>query len=255
MVSPVMIRPVKVERAPAFVLHSYDYRDTSLIVELWTAQWGRLGVVARGARRNSSPWRGVLVPFQPLLVGWSGKGDLKTLNAVDNATLYPVLAGRALATAYYLNEIILRTCMRLDPQPRLFKEYMELVQRLDGAELEPRLRYFEKNLLQELGFIAPFDFDSEGDPVEAGLHYCYQEEVGAVPVSRARDGQVLGNGLSVSGSVLLALQRETLEPGQFGEAKRMMKQLLTPHLGSKPLQSRKIWAALARSGTPATQDN
>src|SRR5215467_1201978 len=107
----------------AFVLHTYPYRETSLIVEAFTATYGRVAMVARGAKRPRSELRGLLNAFQPLLVSWAGTGELKTLIAAEWRGGMPLPTGAALLCGFYLNELLLKLLPREDPHPKLWTDY------------------------------------------------------------------------------------------------------------------------------------
>src|SRR5579864_2653859 len=110
----------RVAMTPAFVLHQYPWRETSRIVEIWSREHGRMGLVARGVRRPKSPYRGVLQPFMPLLMSWSQRGELGNLSAAEMAGPRPALRGRPLLAAYYLNELLLKLLPRQDVQSPLY---------------------------------------------------------------------------------------------------------------------------------------
>src|SRR6202008_4824839 len=107
----------------AYVLHTYPYRETSLILQAWTEKHGRLGLVAKGARRPKSSSRSVLVPFQPLALDWFGRGELRTLKTAEPASPATPLAGQSLLSAFYLNELLLKLTTRDDPHEGLFEAY------------------------------------------------------------------------------------------------------------------------------------
>src|SRR5688572_24624813 len=146
-----------------YVLHTYPYKETSLILQAWTEKHGRLGLVAKGARRPKSPSRSLLLPFQPLVLDWFGRGELKTLKTAEPAGLSTPLAGQSLLSAFYLNELLLKLTTREDPHEGLFAAYDEAISGLRAlsrekpaqaiaALVEPILRRFELRLLQELGY-------------------------------------------------------------------------------------------------------
>ena len=136
-----------------YVLHSYPYRETSLILQAWTEKHGRLGLVAKGARRPKSASRAVLVPFQPLALDWFGRGELRTLKTAEPTAAATPLAGEALMSAFYMNELLLKLTTRDDPHERLFAAYDLAITELralsrsgpapQAARLEPILRRFE----------------------------------------------------------------------------------------------------------------
>src|SRR6266513_1723333 len=133
---------------PAFVLHTYPYRETSVIVEALTAAYGRVALVARGARRARSELRGVLQAFQPLSLSWSGAGELKTLVRADWRGGLPLVGGSALLCGFYLNELLLKMLPREDAHPQLFMDYRNTLTRLASGDAQaPALRQFEVRLL------------------------------------------------------------------------------------------------------------
>ena len=139
--------------APAYVLHQYAYRDTSRIVEVFTGEHGRLTLFARGANGPKSTLRGVLRPFQRMLVSWFGKGEACQLVSAEIDGLATRLAPHRLMSGFYLNELLLKLTERCDPHPEIFFSYAACVQALcDGEIEEPALRRFEKRLLDDLGY-------------------------------------------------------------------------------------------------------
>src|SRR5438552_18663483 len=133
--------------ARGYVLHSYPYRETSLILQAWTEKHGRMGLVAKGARRPKSASRIVLVPFQPLTLDWFGRGELRTLKTAEAAAPATPLAGEALMSAFYMNELLLKLTTRDDPHEALFVAYDAAISQLRAlsrsgvaprtADLEP----------------------------------------------------------------------------------------------------------------------
>lgn len=231
----------------AWVLHRRAYRDTSLIVELFTADHGRVGVVARGARGTRSRWRGLLEPFQPLLAEWRGRGDLHTLAQAEPAGPALRLRGRRLASGFYVNELMLRLLRRHDPAPELFVAYTRALQGLadDHRREAPVLRVFEKGLLRELGYEMELRHTANrGEPVRMDAHYLYDSRAGPVPTPTPGPR-------TISGAALLALADEQWEESDetlLDEARILMRQALAPHLGDRPLQSRQLYRQLRREG-------
>src|ERR1700675_5081227 len=148
------------EDQPAFVLHAHPYRETSLIVEAFTADYGRVALVARGAKRPRSELRGVLQAFQPLTLSWAGGGELKTLIRAEWRSGLPLVSGSALLCGFYLNELLLKLLPREDAHPQLFNDYQDALARLAaGADQATVLRRFELRLLAELGYALPLTHD------------------------------------------------------------------------------------------------
>jgi DNA repair protein RecO (recombination protein O) len=224
---------------PAYLLHRKPYRDTSLLIEAFSAEYGRLGLVARGARGRRGGMSGLLQPFQSLLLSWSGRGDLATLTAAEpQGTPYP-LKGDAVISGFYLNELLMRLLPRHDPHPQLFQRYAATVQRLaDAGPDEWALRLFERDLLQELGYGLLLTHEGEsGEMVDAQSRYCYYPEFGP---QRAAPGD--NECLSVHGATLLALEQGGEgDQRTRSEAKRLMRMILSRYLGPKPLASRELF--------------
>src|SRR5882724_1983582 len=164
-----------------YVLHTYPYRETSLILQAWTEHHGRLGLVAKGARRPKSASRTLLVPFQPLVLAWFGRGELKTLKTAEPAAPARPLAGASLFSAFYLNELLLKLTHREDPHEGLFAAYDEAIAALRalGAppshrDIEPILRRFELRLLREVGYALELAHEMPGGAaIAAEREYWY----------------------------------------------------------------------------------
>jgi DNA repair protein RecO (recombination protein O) len=206
-------------------------------------------LLARGARRPRSAMRGMLMSFQPLELGWFGGGEVKTLAKVEWLGGMPLLGGRCLLLGYYLNELLLKMLPREDAHAALFDAYAAALQALaQGAADAPELRRFEKALLKELGYGLTLDVDVEtGRPVEPEGRYAFLIERG--PVASAR----VGAGDTASGEDAPALSGKTLldmaaddysDPRTRMESRRLMRQLISHHLGGKSLQSRRVFMEL-----------
>src|SRR5205807_3793149 len=156
-----MVERTRQESREAFILHGYPYRETSLLLETFTRAFGRVSMVARGARSPRSPLRGVLLAFQPLALSWFGRGELRTLARAEWVGGQPLLRGEALMCGFYLNELLLRLLPREDPHDALFLRYQEGLARLASeADSAPALRSFEKALPKALGYAMTLDADS-----------------------------------------------------------------------------------------------
>ncbi|WP_193164611.1 DNA repair protein RecO [Microbulbifer hainanensis] len=235
---------------PAFILHSRPFRDSSLILELLTPEFGRIGCVARGARRDKQRRQQSLQPFAPLLVTLMGRGDLKTLGPVESAGTALWLRGRAVYAGLYANELLVRLLAAGEAQYRLFVHYQVLLESLaalDGGsaeQLEAPLRRFELQLLSELGSCPQLNYCAHSQaPVTASASYRLENEFGFVPVLRT--GGERPSAGEFSGADLLALEC-AVESGEFAPAllapaKRLTRLLLAPLLGDRPLQSRELF--------------
>jgi DNA repair protein RecO (recombination protein O) len=225
----------------AFVLHRRDYSDTSLLVELFASGLGRFPAIAKGARRPRNPGSALLQPFQPLWIGVVGRGEVRTLTRVEPAGRPFALAGRALPCGFYLNELLVRLLGRHDPHDPLFAFYHAALGGLCEGDLETILRQFELRLLEELGYAPGLGRDGDtGLSVEAGRSYVV--EPGQLP-RRASPGESTA---AVCGATLLALVGSAvLDAEQQREARTLLRRLLGPHLGSKPLKSRELFRRLS----------
>ncbi|OGI50203.1 MAG: DNA repair protein RecO [Candidatus Muproteobacteria bacterium RIFCSPHIGHO2_12_FULL_60_33] len=234
---------MRVHQQPALVLHQRDYSETSLLLEVFTANHGRIGLIAKGARRASSRLRGVLKPFQPLLIGWSGKGELAVLTAAETDGPGYSLEGPALYCGFYMNEVLLRLLHRHDPHNALFDAYQAALQQLRrDASNESVLRIFEKNLLRELGYGLVLDQDIEDKtPIDTRAMYDYILDRGPMRLAYPELNRPT-EGVQIRGSSLLALAQESLsDPVALRDAKALMRAALARHLGDRPLHSRKLF--------------
>jgi len=234
----------KVDGQPAYVLHSYPFRETSLIVEVFTRDFGRMALLARGARRPRAAIRGLLLGFQPLELGWAGKGEVLTLMKAEWQGGQPLLTGEALFCGYYLNELLMHLLPREDAHEKLFAHYADMLRRLAadpaGKAREGDLRRFEKALLQELGYGLMLDRDAGGQPVEGEAFYTYRMEQG--PVRLPHDGTAAQ---VVRGKTLLDLAAgDFSDPRTRIEAKALIRTLMAYYLAGKELETRKIFKEL-----------
>src|SRR5512135_2560122 len=190
----------KIEDQQAFVLHSYPFRETSLLLEVFSREHGRLPVVARGARRPRSALRGLLMGFQPLELSWFGKHELRTLHSAEWQGGQPQLQGRALLCGFYLNELLLNLMARDDPHEALFDYYQQTLQRLAQEDDHAlTLRCFEKRMLQELGYALLLETEADsGRPIVPDKAYRYILERGAI--AETADAT---QGMPVAGKTLL----------------------------------------------------
>jgi DNA repair protein RecO (recombination protein O) len=225
----------------AFVLHTYPYRETSLLVEVLTRAAGRISLVARGARRPRSPTRGALMAFQPLSLSWFGKGELRTLAQAEWTGGQALLRGEALLCGFYLNELLVKLLAREDPHEELFDRYREALGKLAlGDPSPPILRAFEKALLKELGYAMTLDREAaSGRAIDPDALYTYDPERGPV----ALDGRWAE--LQLAGRTLLDLAHEDFsDPQTLAQSKALMRALINHRLEFQPLNSRRIFKEL-----------
>lgn len=234
---------------PAFILHRRPYRDTSLLLEILSRDHGRVGLIARGARGAKSRSKGLLQPLTPLLLSWSGKGELPSLSASEASAPPLPLAGERLLCGLYLNELLLRLLARFDPQPQLFGAYRDTLSELATPEcrVAATLRLFEKHLLDTLGYGLSLTRTADtGQPVQPDRRYQYHLDRGLieVPAHRGAGAGVEDSDSLVStccGATLLALAAGQLDdPIAEREARLLLRQALDDQLDGKPLQTRKL---------------
>jgi DNA repair protein RecO (recombination protein O) len=246
-----------------YVLHSYPYRETSLILQVWTEKHGRLGLVAKGARRPKSPSRAVLIPFQPLALDWFGRGELRTLKTAEPAVPATPLGGASLLSAFYLNELLLKLTTRDDPHEGLFTAYDAAIARLRALsrastsngvsepapqaprDIEPVLRRFELTLLQELGYAVELAREAGTHrPIAAEREYHYVVERGPVP---AQPGEDPSNAIRLSGQTLIDLERgDFASATTASQSKQLMRLLIHHSLNGQELATRSLVRDLQR---------
>jgi DNA repair protein RecO (recombination protein O) len=223
----------RVALEPAFLLAVRAYRETSSLIEAFTPAHGRVGLVARGSRSPRSKLRGLLQPFQPLLLSWSEGGELATLAGAESAGPPLGLTGETVLSGWYLNELVLRLLARRDPHGALYEAYGRALGSLaDGAAAAATLRRFELELLAELGYAVhlPEDIAPEG-------WYGYDPEAG---LRAAEPGPGAYRGAS-----LRALAAGTLDTEEsLSDARRLLRAALAPHLGTRPLRTPQVARAL-----------
>src|SRR5574339_196716 len=232
----------RADHEPGYVLHTYPYMETSLIVEAFTRGFGRVPLLARGARRPRSAMRGVLLAFHPLRLGWSASAALGNRISAEWAGALQPLAGRGLMCGFYLNELLLRLLPRDDAHEALFDAYAESLKALsDGAPQPSVLRSFEKRLLAELGYAPLLDHDAaSGAPIEPDRRYVYEPDRGPMP-SRNSSSE-----LSVSGQTLLDLAAGQYErPETREEARMLLRALIGQRLHGQVLHTRAVLRELA----------
>jgi len=244
----------RVELAEAWVLHSRPFRETSLIVEAFAREHGRIGLVARGGRRPRSPLGLAAQPFRRLLLSWGGRGDLATLHraecameesaectAHDRAGEIPQGAG--LLAAMYINELLLKLTRREDPHPELFDHYCVALAGLrSGHPVEAVLRRFELNLLASLGLGLDLERDTEGRPLIPDAAYCYRMEEGAQALPA---GAPTGKAMNFSGAELMSVARgKWASQGTRLAARRLLKTAIDFYLEGRPLNTRRVFAAM-----------
>jgi DNA repair protein RecO (recombination protein O) len=238
----------RVSHANAVVLHSIPWRETSLIVELFTQDHGRITTVAKGAKRRGSAIRPILQQFSPLSVSFTGKGDVKTLTQADWVGGFIPLMGDSLMCGFYLNELILRLIAPADPHPSVYRAYLMALDTLQHSntltQTEAILRRFEWALLQDIGFAPSAQYDMDGEVIIPTHWYEYLPERGFYALHHPNEENHYHPILH--GSTLQMLhEHELIQTEQARkECKRLMRFLFKQHLGGRTLRTREIMIAL-----------
>ncbi|PSU22983.1 DNA repair protein RecO [Photobacterium phosphoreum] len=226
-----------------FVLHYRHYSETSLILDVFSEDHGRLTLLAKGARRKRSNLKGTLQPFTPLFMKWSGKGSMPVLTHAEPISIGLPLRSYILYSAMYVNEVVARVLENHTPYPVLFLDYLNVLRELAQADNpEPALRRFELALLHHLGYGIDFlHCAGSGLAVDDRMTYNYREQHGFIASMKISQ-------LTFRGDELKAIAARCFEtPEQLRAAKRFTRMALKPYLGSKPLKSRELFIPRARS--------
>jgi DNA repair protein RecO (recombination protein O) len=244
-----MIEP-RIELQPAFVLQQRKFRETSLILDVFTRDYGIVCILAKGVRTAKSKTAALLQPFTALIISYSNKAELKLLTHVERAQDTFNLAGMPLYCGFYLNELISLLVHKEDPYPELFVDYINclhcLTQLTESSLIDPKqlqdpnnifnlsleaaLRIFELNLLEKVGFALPIQRDAKNQmPIKASARYLFVVEQGVVEHPEGK----------ISGKTLHALQKQQFDDEQtLTEAKYLMRSVINFHLNGKSLKTR-----------------
>lgn len=242
---------MRVALQPAYILHSRPYRDSSVILEVFTAEQGRLSLVGKGARRRArgGSTAALLQPFIPLLLSYSGRSEMKTVTQVESAGEVPMLKGERLFSGLYVNELLVRLLHRHDPHPALFAAYSDTLQALASASsVDSVLRRFEFRLLDDLGYSFDLCVDGQtGEPVREDGWYHFHPDYGLVQRGEVAEPERL----AYAGHELIQLSRGEYAGEARLAAKRLVRQALASHLGDAPLKSRDLFRSYRRqTGEP-----
>lgn len=234
----------------AYMLHRYDWSESSLIVDLFTRELGRVAVAAKGAKRPTSQLRSVLRPFQRLhaTLGRTAQGaahaEVHNLRSAEWAGGAPVAGGDALFAGFYLNELLMKLLAREDPHPTLWDAYAATLPRLGSAGEGPALRAFELRLLREIGLLPDLArVTATHVPVESQAVYLLRPEVGVTAADSGQAAAIAGADLlalqaALDSDDLVALQRDCTGPA--AALRRLLRELLAYHLGAVPLRTRQV---------------
>ncbi|HEC27355.1 MAG TPA: DNA repair protein RecO [Gammaproteobacteria bacterium] len=236
---------MRVQSQPAFLLHARPFRETSLIIEVFSRQYGRVGLLARGVRNPKSRKRALVMPFQSLLLGWSGKGELPLLTSIEATGRARELAAEQRYAAFYLNELLLKLLYRYDAHESLFDYYNKILDEIyQGVPIQHTLRRFEKELLSQSGYGLILHHEAGSSrPVVAEGQYQYIPERGPRPVSQtAQENHSEEQGIYIKGKSLLDYYHDVFyDKESLKECRRLVRHLLDRQLGGKPLHSRRVF--------------
>jgi DNA repair protein RecO (recombination protein O) len=220
---------------PSFILRQKKYRETSLIIDVLTRDFGRISLLARGVRTGKSKTAAALQSFTPLTLSYTGGGELKILTDVNDAQFSLELKGLALYCGFYINELIIYFLHQYDPHPELFFDYNSCLVQLadaDGQQIQMALRLFELNLIEKIGYGLQLEYDFQnGLPINPKKNYAFDVEQGAYEDS---NGYLTGHTLQALSIKSLSNQQVLLE------AKRLMRDVIDFHLQGRPLKSRQV---------------
>jgi len=231
---------MRVSHQPGYVLHTRPYRESSLLIDVFTRAYGRTTILAKGIRRLKSRQRSAMMPFLPLSLGWSGRGDLPVLTQSEHDGPVKMLGGRARLCGFYANELLMKLLHKHDPHAELFDAYHELLAAFRaGDHIEISLRLFEKRLLKELGYALDLECEADGvTKIQPDIQYRYVPAFGVV-----RAGAERNSTLTVSGATLKSLAREEFSGNkEIEECKFLMRSIIGHQLGPHKLRSRSLFS-------------
>ena len=232
---------MKTDIHSSFILHSRPYRESSLLLDVFSSQYGRVNLVANGVKRRKNNRALLLQPARKLNIAWQSKGDLGTLTSVEEFGDRYKLLGTRLISCFYMNELLVRLLHKHEAHPELFKIYEKSMEQLDKSFIEDQiLRIFEKHLLISLGYGLILDHDAEtGEKIVSDNDYFYQLDYG--PVSKKNNNT---KNIAISGSTLLALEHEKKWDKKISkEAKALLRMVLSSYTSHKPFGSRELYKA------------
>ena len=232
---------MRVESEPGFILHTIPYRETSLLVDIFTLNHGRLRCVAKGFRKpNKKGIAKTLFPYTEHHFQWQGRGELKTLTQADPIQAPVFLKQESLFVGLYINELLYKLLHQNDPHQSLYEFYRQLMTQLSDSEiLQPVLRRFEMLLLEELGYGLVLDAEAEtGQAVSAESLYYYIPDQGLKLIQ----DQTADNLHAFSGADIMALCQGQLEQQSvLRAAKKLTRQVIDFYLDGKELNSRELY--------------
>ena len=231
---------MNIELTPAFILHQRPYRETSLLLDVFSEHHGRVSLIAKGVRQKKRSQIGLYQLYQPLLLSWVGRGELHTLTAAEVASPRYILQAESALCGLYINELMVKLLPLNEPEPDIFKAYQNSLLGLQANNTEITLRLFEKQLLSHMGYGLVLDREFEnGQLVDEQQQYYYQ------PDSGLYRWQLDRNQPSISGRSLQHLMNERdFDQQSLFEIKQLMRTVIHFYMGGKPLKSRELFTQL-----------
>jgi len=233
---------------PCFILHQRSYRESSLLLDVFSRDYGRISLIAKGAKRKKSKFSGLLNLYWKLLLVWQGKSDLMTLTSAEQADNLNSLSNRTLIAGFYLNELIIRLLHKNESHSDLFRAYDKAIVALAKLEDEQKtLRVFEKHLLKSLGYGIVLDHDVRtGKTITTDHEYYYQSDHGPMLVKPNENDFI-----KISGQTLYDINKESFVcKKSLDEAKLLMRYILHKHLDGRPLASRNLYKSYLATVQP-----
>ena len=235
----------RVLKQPTWILHQRPYRDTSSIIDIFTRDFGRVSIIAKGGRSPKSKFRGLLRPFFPIKLSWYSGKNLGNLVEIDVVGKPYNLIGDSLLSAYYLNELILKFLVKDDPQVEIFDLYSRtILDLMETGDISPVLRKFELEFLKLIGYGLNLEFEAVTHlPVRDDLFYEYNPGIGLVISDKKNDQYVF------SGTDINAInQGDFQEKKTVKSANRLLKSIINFHLDGRRLKTRRVLEELKRFG-------
>lgn len=229
---------LRVSAQPAYLIHTRAYRETSLIIDAFSEDFGKVSLIAKGVRKKNSATVAHLQPFRELSLSWQGRSELQTLTAVECIKPAEKLSGKAVFCGFYLNELLTFLLAKHDPLPDLYLYYKSSLESLRCSESqELALRYFELKLLEEIGYGLCLNSElGTGEAIVADQLYRYHPEEGAVLLNSGE------RSVAIHGGTLLDLHNRALtSPRSLFESKKLMRSIIQHRLGGRSLKSRELF--------------
>ncbi len=238
----------KVALTQSYILHHRQYSESSLILDVFSREHGRVNLIAKGARKNKKQQHLGFNLYQPYLLSWTAKTELFTLTDIEMDKMLISLRPQQLLSGFYMNELVIHLLHKHEAHPELYDSYQDTLLALNENQQEQLvLRYFEKSLLQSLGYGLVLDVDtSSGEPINPDQQYCYEYDNGPTISTQKNKSHA---SQTIMGKTLLELESEQLQdPKNINEAKQLLRNILSNHLGDKKLASRELYGAYIKVG-------